>query len=214
LKPLQALEYIELSDAEHLAIGDLSQFGELGGLKSLQAYGLLDDGRPLDLSRCTGLETLSVNLAGNKELHDQDLLQLANMKHLWSLNLAPAAFTDEGLKTLSGLTELTVLDISGWNNRGDSHQITDAGLAHLANLKNLKQLSIRGTFKGSGFQHLKGLRSLGSLEVYSSQDVDAKAIQDLKRAMPWVTIWNVGKDVPPSRPASTPASKPVSKTAK
>ena len=63
-------------------------------------------------------------------------------------------------------------------------QITDAGLAHLAGLTELKTLSLDGTqITDAGLVHLKGLKGLEKLDLYSTK-VTAAGVKKLQAALP------------------------------
>ena len=70
-----------------------------------------------------------------------------------------SAITDEGLKHLSGLSDIDTLYL-------DNTQISDEGLKHLSSLTNLELLFLNNTqVKGEGLKHLDGLENLQQLYV-------------------------------------------------
>jgi internalin A len=78
-----------------------------------------------------------------------------------------AKVTDEDLKALAPLTELTELDLQ-------STGITAAGLKHLAPLKNLAKLDLGATtMSGSGLKDLAALPKLTTLRLYSCSHTEA-----------------------------------------
>ncbi|VTR96685.1 regulatory subunit : Putative regulatory subunit (Fragment) OS=Gemmata sp. Wa1-1 PE=4 SV=1: Sigma70_r2: Sigma70_r4_2: LRR_6: LRR_6: LRR_6: LRR_6: LRR_6: LRR_6 [Gemmata massiliana] len=86
--------------------------------------------------------------------------------------------TDEGLKNLPPIDVPFALGL-----RGTRVAITDAGLEHLAGLKNLTHLSLLGTrVRGTGLKHLTGLKNLTAIELTQAPVTDAglKHLADLK----------------------------------
>jgi internalin A len=195
LSSLKLLEELYLWD-NHITIGGFSQLGELPCLKALYTKEISDDAQPLDLSRCAALEKVEIGMTKNNAVTDKDLVCLAKLKNLRHLQLYPAAVSDDGLKNLSRLTELYNLVIGGRNNPNVGQNITDAGLAHLSKLKNLLFLTLNGNFNGSGLRELQDLQMLRILEIYSQQDIDPKAVEDIRRALRGVTRFEVVKSLP------------------
>lgn len=63
-------------------------------------------------------------------------------------------------------------------------RVTDAGLVHLKGLKNLEWLRLEGTqVTDAGLVHLKGLTKLQTLSLYSTQ-VTPEGVKDLQQALP------------------------------
>jgi hypothetical protein len=66
--------------------------------------------------------------------------------------------------------------------------VTDAGLAHIAGLKQLRELNLRGTrITDFGLQYLKGVSALKIL-VIGDADVTHEAETELRRSLPDLTI--------------------------
>jgi internalin A len=63
-------------------------------------------------------------MLGGTAIQDQDLKQLAGLKHLRCLVLAGTQVTDRGLKELAGFKSLKELDLK-------DTKVTDAGIAEL-----------------------------------------------------------------------------------
>ena len=81
--------------------------------------------------------------------------------------------TDEGLRHLSGLSQLRILSIGG------SDYITDDGLRHLSGLSTLQNLAIRFTgVTGDGLQHISRLPNLKILFLDGSR-IDSEGIRHL-----------------------------------
>ena len=98
---------------------------------------------------------------------DADLVQVARLGQLESLNLARSLVTDVGIAHLSELSSLESLDLS-------QTKIADAGLAHLKGLVSLKRLSLDDTTIGDpGLVHLRHIASLKRLNLDRTQVSDA-----------------------------------------
>lgn len=84
-----------------------------------------------------------------------------------ALNVA-RAFGDAGLDTLAAAAgKIVSLDLA-------RTKVTDAGLAKIAGMKELKELHLEGTSIGdAGLDHLKGLTSLEYLNLYNTKVTDA-----------------------------------------
>ncbi len=117
---------------------------------------------------------------GRKKVTDNDLKVLSALTTLTDLNLsgpateksgkttyAPSSISDEGIKSLAGMTQLKKLQLEGSN-------ITDAGLAHLAGMKNLTELSLSGTkVTDAGMEALTKLPKLQSVILYETKVTDS-----------------------------------------
>jgi Leucine-rich repeat (LRR) protein len=85
--------------------------------------------------------------------------------------------TDAGLKYLSGLDNLEILNL-------DETNITDAGLKYIKNLKSLQELNLSHTkVTDRGIQELSGMKSLRGLVVYKTK-VTQKGVDELKKKRP------------------------------
>lgn len=103
-----------------------------------------------------------------------------------ALNVAKE-WGDAGLDALLPISEQIVsLDLA-------RSQVTDAGLAKLAGMKQLKELRLDNTgISDAGLEHLKGLASLEYLNVYGSKVTDAgiqklAGLSNLKALYVWQT---------------------------
>ena len=79
------------------------------------------------------MRVIAIGLAGNREVTDEGLVNLAGLKAIDQINLVNTPIKGPGLKHLSGLTSLTYLNLH-------ATQVDDAGLAHLKGLTNLRAL--------------------------------------------------------------------------
>ena len=76
---------------------------------------------------------------------------------------------------------IVILDLTSTN-------VTDAGLKHLAGLKQLQKLVLNSTMvTDAGLKHVAGLKQLRELYLFRTK-VTAKGKADLKKALPRLTI--------------------------
>ena len=117
----------------------------------------------------------------------QLLLQLK--KQLIWLKLDGTNFGDDGMQTISQLTNLTKLDLS-------QTAITDKGLAQLQTLANLQYLNLVSTkISSQGLLQLKDLKKLQSLYLYQT-NISKTDWAALKNAFPKTQIDSGGYVVP------------------
>jgi hypothetical protein len=104
----------------------------------------------------------------NVEAADALLKRLSKLPGLKELCLQETQATDEGLKHIGKMTELERLFI--W----DGVSVTDAGVAHLAGLKNLKFVQIsRSNLTDDSLALLSGLPRMESLSLQQNHFSDA-----------------------------------------
>jgi hypothetical protein len=107
------------------------------------------------------------------DFKDADLANLVRRysDRIWGLHLGNTKVTDEGLRFLKEIPELRHLGLGEEGPWDFSHKplpetsrITDAGLAHLRDLKQLQSLHIRGlSVTDAGLDSLSGLSNLHNL---------------------------------------------------
>ena len=91
------------------------------------------------------------------------LKQISGLPGLKELLLTNTQATDEGLRSIGKMTGLEVLYI--W----DGKSVTDAGVSHLANLRNLKTIHInRSNLSNDSLVLLSGLPSIESLSLQAN----------------------------------------------
>jgi hypothetical protein len=123
------------------------------------------------------------------KLTDADFEQIGRLSHLKSLDLNNC-LNDERLAKLAGLAELEYLQTN-------VAKVTDDGLRPLARLKNLKALKFfhpGPSFSGAGLAHLADLPHLQQLTVAGSlafNDDGMKAVAKLTRLQEFRT-WHAG----------------------
>ncbi len=113
------------------------------------------------LAKFTDLEALDLTCCA--ALTDAVLDHLKGLKKLHTLVLADGPrVTDAGMKVLSGMTRLRHLNLDR-----AAAGVTDEGLKHLGNLKDLESLSFAGTKAATpaALEHLAGLTRLRHLDA-------------------------------------------------
>jgi hypothetical protein len=164
--------------------GDIPAFLLLWKEKG-QLRGLADPGVPFGL--CIR--------AGNEEVTDETLKELAALKSLQELILIKTEVTDAGLKELAGLENLQTLNLYETKIKG-------AGLRDLAGLRNLKTLNLHGTsVTGPGLAGLAEAKNLCVLDIGETPitDVGLKELAGLSNLQ---TLQLDGKE-----PDHTPTSR-------
>jgi Leucine rich repeat len=142
--------------------------------------GVLSDDELALVGRCPRVERVW-HAGSSYWLSDAGLAHLDGLARLKELDLSHSRITNAGLVHLKGMNSLEQLDLS-------RNAITDAGLVHLSGLTSLQALSLRGTdVTSTGVMHLKGLTNLRSLDLMGT-DVDEVALQELRRALPSVSV--------------------------
>ena len=119
------------------------------------------------LADLTGLETFFIWDA--TAITDSGAKHLANLENLKTIHINHSLMGDAALEAISKLSKLTRISMQ----RND---FTDTGLAHLADMKQLRSLWIgmgKGTITDAGLVHLGGLDNLEDLELQNSQITDA-----------------------------------------
>jgi Leucine-rich repeat (LRR) protein len=122
------------------------------------------------LAHLKEIKTLEYLHLPEKNISDSGLGYLGQLPRLRDLSLPRAHYvdpkmdkgyyTDEGLKTLAGLTEMECLFIGGLG-------VTDAGVGCLTGMRRLKELSLFGCSRitDESLGHVGGLRSLERLSI-------------------------------------------------
>ena len=89
------------------------------------------------------------------------------------VNLSDVPITDASLNWLDSLPHLQKLDLGHTKSYAGQGTITDAGLAHVAGLVELRRLSLTNTdVTDAGLAHLKGLARLESLNLERTKVTD------------------------------------------
>ena len=186
LKKMGAVvEYDDYSHIKSLRIPpgcSLKALTYLGSLPSLKMLILpVTDAKDADLEpllRATSLEELI--LSGNRDLTDASLQFLVNLVNLKGLYLTDVPIEGPGLKALSTLPKLELLDVQ-------YTKLNDETLANLSGLTSLKILNISYTAcSDEGLHHLETLKNLQTLWVLGAK-VTPEGAKSLNKAMPTVS---------------------------
>jgi hypothetical protein len=188
LERLQSLRELFLQGS---ALDDdgLAVVGQLAHLRSLNISGSqVTDAGLVRLRRLAELRELVLDVAG-----DAGLANLKGLHELEALAVNAASpgknrwISDDGLGHLSHLSRLRILAIHPGIVNEQSVQITNAGLAHLARLRNLEFLHISASrITDAGLACLRGLKSLKRLELDNSH-VTQRGMQELQASLPSLT---------------------------
>lgn len=120
------------------------------------------------------VETLNSIINTFALLSDVSLNVLKDFKSLRTLDLSSSGITDAGVATLSNLSDLSRLTLSG------NTEITDNACDDLIKLKALRHLAIPGTaISIQGLKKLAALSELNSLEFTLSEKISAKGLAHL-----------------------------------
>jgi hypothetical protein len=102
------------------------------------------------------------------------------------------AVTEDQLKHLAALPRVQVVILSGANNASGAYlpkQIGDKGLAHLAGLTELRELTLDGTHvSDAGLKHLAKMTDLQKLILSSTKITDA-GLPELAKLKKLVSLW-------------------------
>jgi hypothetical protein len=147
-------------------------------LKSLGGHAIVIERTPGLIGPIGRKELFSVDFIASSadsevDFNDDDLARLVKRygDRIWGLHLGNTKVTDEGLRSLQGLAHLKHLALGRegpWDpSRGplpETSRITDKGLAHLRDLKQLQSLHFRGlAVTDAGLRSLSGLTGLHTL---------------------------------------------------
>lgn len=115
-----------------------------------------------------------------------DTLSKLKPNDLQHLRLHDVPITEGNLKTVSGMTGLTDLDLS-------FSDINDSALEHITKLKNLKHLDLSSTLvRGMTLSKLKALKNLESLDLANTRihDFAINTIVECCPDLKWLSVTN------------------------
>ncbi len=183
LAGLTALRWLSISSEHAGQISPITGAGlvHLQGMKSLQeidfAFTRINDTGLAHLKKFPSLEWLF--LWDCKEISDEGLAHLKDLRLLRKISFCGSPIGDAGVAHLKEMTQLEYLDLM-------STKVTDAGLAQLGGLTQLKTLILPPKTSDAGLAHFKGLNSLEELLLTGTQVTDAglthlKGLASLKK---------------------------------
>ncbi len=213
LTTLKSLKHLYITDSK-ITIGGLSHLNKIPALYKLDLFDIEQDHSGLNISGLTNLEELALTLKTERvdrennsfitqKFTGPDLVCLAKLKRLrWLQGIN--GVTDDGLKQLSGLTNM---ERFGFAATG----LTDDGLKSLANMENLDLLHINNEYPAKasgaggriltdeGLSYLEGLKMLTYVQIDSDNNFSAAGIRRLRRGLPNLYFLNVsGSDSQPT----------------
>jgi hypothetical protein len=138
-----------------------------------------------------------------RNLRDDQLVHVARLKGVTSLNLKRTKISSAGLVHLKEMTSLQLLHL-------ELTAVTDQGMQHLAGLKDLKYLNLYGTeITDQTLVQLVGLKSLQRLYVWQTGVTD-EGVAKLKKQLPALQVMRgvdfskIAAEFPPEKPATLP----------
>jgi len=136
-----------------------------------------------ELENFDGLQKLnSTNLSGNPRISGTGFIHFRNLKALRDLRLNSLQFTTDGIKRLSDLKQVELLQLRYSN-------ITDADLDQITTMSNLRSLSlIRTDISDSGIMKLAKLPHLETVFLGTCKDVTPEGIAKLQKRKPRLVI--------------------------
>jgi Leucine Rich repeat len=130
---------------------------------------------PIGRKELFSIEFPAPSMGKEVDFNDEDLALLVKRygDRIWGIHLGNTKVTDEGLRSLQGLSHIRNLGLGEegpWDFSRhplpEASRITDAGLAHLAGLKQLQTLHIRGlVVTDAGLESLAGLTGMHALAL-------------------------------------------------
>lgn len=181
LPPLKRLKYLDIPYLRVQADG----FAPLGRLTALETIRLPDDVTDAHLAHLASLTKLRELDLGQRPVTDAGLLKLDKLTALEKLGLYEAkGITGSGLAAFAGATKLKQLDLK------DSVGITDAGLAGVAKLTQLESLTLPPQITDAGLAQLTPLKNLKFVDAGRTKITKA-AVEKFKAGYPKdrLNIW-------------------------
>jgi Leucine-rich repeat (LRR) protein len=192
LKDLTGLLALDISSMKQIDGSGLAHLANLKSLKELSCFNTgIEDFALEHISKFHSIEELSLywtqingsglihikNLTSLKNLSlsktsitDESLAHLKDMTWMKELELYDTQIGDNGLAYLKGLTSLEKLILGSIDRESGISPITDAGLAHLNTLTELKNLGLYQTrITDKVLKHLGSLTNLESLSLNKTQ---------------------------------------------
>jgi len=197
LAGLKSLEKMTIRNTE-ITLSGLNQINSLVNLRELLIRAPKPDGTALDIGGLVNLQTLHLGLDRSSEFRDEDFNCLSKLTQLADLQMTPhKGITNSALGNLAGLNEV-------WRLSVGSDKVTDDGLADIANMKGLTNLSLTGKFTDAGLEHLERLRILSVLDIMKGGNFSTRAVNDFRRKMPHLTLYRNFEN-PGAAPRTAPA---------
>jgi internalin A len=207
---LRDLESLSLyTESKVISNGGVQELAQLTQLQDLTLG--FNDRSGVTVSALTALNSLTSlrELRVIGFVQDDSVLDLSPMRELRSVGLHfEGGVRDDDLACFAGMTQLQKLHgLLGVSDAGVAHiaglkqlkeltikgdGITDATLAALQGFTELRSLYLEGRFSDSGIQALGALRGLDRLELTSKSPLGRDAEQRLVASLPALTYYNYG----------------------
>ena len=108
---------------------------------------------------------VQVGLSGSAKVHDESFAKLAELKAIEKRWLGQTAITNTSLKLIGSLATLESLNV-------EETKITESGLPHIARLTNLRDLRLDVPLSDAGLAELKPLRQLKQFSFVGGKVTD------------------------------------------
>jgi beta-lactamase regulating signal transducer with metallopeptidase domain/Leucine-rich repeat (LRR) protein len=187
LAELKSLEHLSLY-CKDVTIAGLSRLNALTGMRELMVRDINPDNTVLDISGLTKLEELwFMRVTAPVRIRDEDLVCLKKLENLRELVIGSRVES-------SGVTDAGIAYLRDLANmrRLDcgSPYLTDKSLSYVANMTTLTSLNIRGNFTDDGLRHLEGLKALRGLRIYSADNFSPAALDRLRKSLPMLRTFS------------------------
>ncbi len=176
LEGQSGLKYLLMKGTQATDKG-LSHLRGLTGLEDLYIWDstLISDAGVENLRGLVNLRHLHLD---KSRMTDEGFRHLARMKQMERLSLQGHAFSDRGLATVEGMTELTLLGVGG--SERVASLITDDGLIVLKDLKKLRNLDLSySRVTDRGLKQLSGLKALRILDLNGCEGITDAGLAEL-----------------------------------
>ena len=205
---LKSLRHLSWGFRTNTTLSGLKALSGLSGLESLDVKQIRQDNGGLDLSGLKNLKDLKLGMCiqakvGDKYVRvydawrDSDLASLSGLTNLEWLSLSGPGIGDDGVKYLAPLINMENLSIGG------SPNLTDKALKYLAGMRELRILDIHDTrISEAGLVHLYPLKALDTIRIKTTLPISRPAIVRLKAELPGLRTLEVS---PPAQPKQSPA---------
>jgi Leucine-rich repeat (LRR) protein len=179
IKDLPRLEYLFIRGS-HFGDNGMVQIKDMKSLKMLtfhEGVGYISDAGLICISDIPNLNVLCLH--GMRNITDEGIARLTKMRSLKKLEIGSSQVTDKGLLYLSRIKTLERLDLPQ-QQKG----ITDIGVGYLAELPNLKELSINRVHsadltRNTEYYTDKGLESLAKCKTLEVLGIGSIGITDV-----------------------------------
>jgi hypothetical protein len=163
----EAAGEVHIVEAKRLTPSQMEDLRRLTSARSFDSVGAIFPAGGLSfLTELTQLRSVSIDDAQRGNLTDDDLVWIAKLPNLTTLELYSERLTEAGIAHLAKAQSLSSLSLSG-------NRLTAAAIERLAGAPGLKSLKLRGdSLTVEMLQHLPRLAWLETLNLELSCDVD------------------------------------------